>query len=53
VVQDPSDAAIRELPDNMTIWNPTTSSAYGMPRVETLAEIHRQPCSITRPCGER
>src|SRR6266567_9296748 len=23
----------------------------GTPRVETLTEIHRQPCSITRPLG--
>jgi len=50
-VQDPSDAAIPEMPTTtLTRLEPDhVVGLAGMPRVETLAEIHRQPCSITRP----
>ena len=51
VVQDPSDAAIPEMPTTaLTRLEPDhVVGLAGMPRVETLTEIHRQPCSITRP----
>jgi hypothetical protein len=50
-VQDPSDAAIPEMPTTtLTRLEPDhVVGLAGMPRVETLPEIHRQPCSITRP----
>jgi hypothetical protein len=51
VVQDPSDAAFPEMPTTaLTRLEPDhVVGLAGMPRVETLTEIHRQPCSITWP----
>src|SRR5882672_6218946 len=53
VVHDPSDAAIPEMPTTtLTRLEPDhVVGLAGTPRVETLTEIHRQPCSITRPLG--
>jgi hypothetical protein len=50
-VQDPSAAAFPEMPTTaLTRLEPDhVVGLAGMPRVETPTEIHRQPCSITRP----
>jgi hypothetical protein len=51
VVQDPSDAAFPEMPTTaLTRLEPDhVVGLAGMPRVETLTEIHRQPCSVPWP----
>ena len=51
VVQDPSDAAIPEMPMTalLRLEPDHVVGLADMPRVETLSEIHRRPCLITRP----